>query len=134
MAKERKDGHRISLDQGSKLTRTYRQRYGKSKGALRPVAYTSAIFEAILGQPGCAGIRFYPGVDAKGRTTLVMVGFTQVRVGKKTRYDDLVGSGAILAGMKLGAALKVAGTAAGIVGDVPFRCPPYCSAENPLNS
>ena len=100
-----KRNHRITLKKAAQMTRGYRRQFARAKAGLQPSAYSREILDAILRQKGCKGIRFYPGAGRGGKISLLMVG---VDAKGNDLYD-------------------------GVVGDVPFHCPPFCSVENPLN-
>ncbi|MFN0181832.1 MAG: hypothetical protein ACKVZ0_23750 [Gemmatimonadales bacterium] len=91
---------------GHRTAQTYRQRflkkYARKKAPLGVAAYNRAIFDTILAQEGCVGIRFYPGIDAEGRLTLLFCGV-------HAEGGDIL---------------------AGTIGDTPWRCPPWCSDVN----
>ena len=124
--------HRITLAVGNKLTRAYRKLYGRTKGYLVPVGYSRSIFDDILAQPGCMGIRFYGGADAKGRATLVLAGFD--RDGNDIVGCDNENMGRFAKRMSSAAAQNARGPSPAVIGDVPWRCPPLCSKPNPLNT
>ena len=67
-------------------------------GIGRPSAYHRDIFDKILADERCVGIRFYPGIDDKGEVTLLYCGF------------DAKGNNILQ----------------GTIGDLPYRCPPFC--------
>lgn len=68
-------------------------------GIGRPSAYHREIFDQILADPRCVGIRFYPGIDDKGEVTMLYVGID-------AKGNNLTS----------------------LIGDLPFRCPPFCAA------
>jgi hypothetical protein len=95
--------HEIDDDRARLMRKTYLERFGnKPETLIQPGAYARAIFDQILAQPNCVGIRFYPGCDAEGRITIMFCGVDP-------RGDDIL---------------------AGVIGDDPFRCPPMCSKPN----
>ena len=63
------------------------------------------ILDAILGQPGAAGVRLYLAVDDAGAPTLVVVG-------TDANQRDL---------------------AAGSIGELAWPCPPLCDPDSPFN-
>ena len=79
------------------------KKYPGDKAPLEVGSYNRKIFDQILKQENCIGIRFYPGLDRSGRMTLLFCGVNGV-----TGNDILEG----------------------IIGDIPVRCPPMCSAGN----
>ena len=88
------------------IARRYRKRflglYGTGADVSSPLVYSRNIFEKILGQKECVGIRFYPGLDDEGRYTLLYCGVD-------AKGNDIL---------------------QGTIGDVPWRCPPVCSSAN----
>ena len=98
----RKRNHRITDAVARNMRVRYLKKYGKRPTALAPGAYSRDIFDKVLAQPQCVGIRFYPGLDTSGRQTLLFCGVDR-------------GGNDILAG---------------IIGDAPWRCPPVCSEPN----
>jgi hypothetical protein len=63
------------------------------------------IFDMILSQPGCAGVRYYYAKKDDGTATIVLVGVD-------ASGNDI---------------------AQGVLGDDSWPCPPYCGAPNQLN-
>lgn len=63
--------HRIALDAAAALTRRFRD---QNPGAVRAGMFPRDVFDRILAQKGCAGIRMYYGRDDKGEQALVLVG------------------------------------------------------------
>jgi hypothetical protein len=97
-----KRNHRVSHAVARRLRSRYIKKYADRPGELVTGAYNRKIFQQILDQQGCIGIRFYPGLNDKGLVTLLFCGID--------RYgNDIL---------------------AGIIGDIPFTCPPMCSAPN----
>ncbi|HEY6952498.1 MAG TPA: hypothetical protein VI758_08820 [Bacteroidota bacterium] len=72
--------HVISLEKGIELTRNYRKSTGKNAEA--GTYFGREIFEKILGQNTCVGIRIYYARQTNGRPTLVLTG-------AQTNGDDL---------------------------------------------
>lgn len=95
--------HKISLDAAAALTRRYRERAGA--GAQLGSMFPRAVFEALLAQPGCAGIRAYTGTAEDDSQQTVLVGIDG-------DGNDIT-SGALF--------------------EFSFPCPPYCGGDNPLN-
>ncbi|NOT06658.1 MAG: hypothetical protein HOP28_00475 [Gemmatimonadales bacterium] len=60
--------HRISLPEAAELTRRYRD------GTIRGGMLWRKDLDALLAQPGCAGLRIYLGRHADGRDTFVLTG------------------------------------------------------------
>ena len=103
MAFPPKREHKISLDAAAALTRRYRER--APKGMQVGTMFPREVFEALLAQPGCAGIRAYTGTadDDSQQTVLV---------GADGDGNDMT---------------------AGLLFDASFPCPPYCGGGNSLN-
>jgi hypothetical protein len=94
--------HQITHAVARRMRLAYINKYGNNPDALAPGAYARAIFEKILKDRRCVGIRFYPGLDAEGQVTVLFCGVD------KEGNDILVG----------------------VIGDRPWRCPPMCSTAN----
>lgn len=94
--------HRLTHAQARRMRLLYLKKFAGRAGELVPSAYGVNIFKDILAQKGCAGLRFYPGVDAKGAVTLMFCGV------------DIEGNDILK----------------GIIGDTPWKCPPYCGDIN----
>lgn len=97
---EKRD-HKISLAEATELTRQHRK---ADPNAGHAEFFHREAFEALLAQPGCAGIRIYHGKGKKGEHHAVMVGVD--------------GQGADM-------------TAAGVMQNS-WPCPPVCDPESPL--
>jgi hypothetical protein len=98
----KKKDHRITDAVARNMRLRYIKKYGNRPTALTPGAYSRDIFDKILAQPLCVGVRFYPGLDTRGKVTLLFCGVDN-------HGDDIL---------------------AGIIGDTPWRCPPLCSSAN----
>jgi hypothetical protein len=96
------ENHKITLEQGQALTKEFRRRFGNQPNGYY---FSKDIFNSILEQTGCVGIRFYFASDMDGVLKLVFVGVDQ-------QEDDLLA----------------------IVGDSGSLCPPACGGSNVLNS
>jgi hypothetical protein len=94
--------HRITHDTARRLRRRYIDKWGNHPEQLIPGAYDRCIFDKILRDPRCEGIRFYPGIDDEGQITILFCGVD------RHGQDILVGT----------------------IGDLPWRCPPMCSKPN----
>jgi hypothetical protein len=97
------ENHHVTIAEASNYTRNYRA--GKNLQDVKAVYLGRNIFEKILSQADCVGIRFYLAINDAGLATLVASG---VRPNGNDIYD-------------------------GVLGDDTMPCPPYCSATNPLN-
>lgn len=101
MALPAKKDHRISLTEATELTKAHRKHDPKAGHA---EFFHREAFEALLQQPGCAGIRIYHGRGQGGEHHSVMVGVD--------------GNGSDL-------------TAGGIM-QQSLPCPPYCDNDSAL--
>jgi hypothetical protein len=111
------------LTQASEWTRNYRN---QNPGAIKGHCIKKEQLSAILGQPGCEGVRMYYGLDDAGNRKLVMVGID-------ADENDIISTTATAA---LRAASDVESpepASTSIATDLP-PCPPCCSVENALNS
>jgi len=99
-----KEKHLISLVEASLLTKMYREKAGR--GAVNGVFFSRLIFEKIIAQESCIGVRNYFAALNDGTPTLVLVGV------------DGTGSDMIR----------------GVLGDDAFPCPPFHGCRNLLNS
>lgn len=96
-------GSIITLADGSTKTARFRRKFSNETKA---VYYSSNVYNDLMAQDGCVGIRIYNAIDEDGNLTNVLVGVD-------TNGDDmytgtLINYGAI--------------------------CPPICPPKNPLNS
>jgi hypothetical protein len=64
-------GSIITLAAGSKMTKSFRTNY---PNATKAVYYTADVYEDLLAQNGCEGIRIYNAINEDGKLTNVMVG------------------------------------------------------------
>lgn len=88
--------HSITPQAAEALMRRYRQ--SASPGAHLGFMFPREVFERILAQSGCAGIRAYEGRSKEnGRETIL--------VGVDENGDDMM---------------------TGVLADTSFPCPPYC--------
>ncbi len=97
------ENHQVTLAEASNYSRNFRE--GKNLEDVKAVYFGRNIYEKILSQAGCVGLRLYFAVDDSGLTTLVVTG---VRADGTDIYD-------------------------GFLGEDTLPCPPYCGALNPLN-
>jgi hypothetical protein len=94
--------HVVTLDQAIK----YVDNYAKApKLSIKGGYFDRSIFDKILAQSGCIGVRFYYGQKDDGSPTIVLVGVD-------SKNQDLVG---------------------GILGEDIIPCPPMCPMISPLN-
>src|SRR5688572_25066675 len=66
--------HQITHAVARRMRLGYIKKYGNNRDALAPGAYGRAIFDKILKDPRCVGIRFYPGLDAERNVTVLFCG------------------------------------------------------------
>lgn len=98
-----KRDHRIPLQAAAALTRRYRQTAGP--GAQLGCMFPRDVFEVLLAQEGCAGIRMYYGETEGGTREMVLVGVD-------ADGNDM--------------------TSASLF-DLSLPCPPYCGDPDGLN-
>lgn len=96
-------GSIITLAAGSKMTKSFRTNYPNETKA---VYYTADVYQDILAQTGCVGIRIYNALDDDDNLTNVLVGVD--------RFGNDMTSGKVY--------------------DDGLRCPTVCSSANTLNS
>ena len=94
--------HRIPLQAAAALTRRYRD---ADPGAQRAGMFPRDVFEQLLAQDGCSGIRIYYGREADKKSALVLVGVD-------AEGNDMT---------------------AGELAEFQFPCPPYCSDGSVLD-
>jgi len=94
--------HSVTHADARRMRERYIEKYAGRSGAIDPGAYGRKIFDMMLEHPECVGLRFYPGVDEEGNVTLLFCGVNA------EGNDILVGT----------------------IGDIPWRCPPFCSGGN----
>lgn len=97
-----REDHVISLDKARKLTETYQN--AAKPGDMVAAYLGKNIFQKILDQRDCVGIRIYNAVSENGKPTFVIVGV------------DTIGNDIIN----------------GPLGDQIFPCPPWCSVPGGL--
>ncbi len=127
--------HRVSLKQAAKLTRNYRESI--------PAADKTGFFHKqavadLLKQPGVVGMRYYHGLDDKGRYHLVLVGvdregrdIVESKGGALTKVLNAT-KGVVPGEVTALAAAVVGGSA--VLLDTHFPCPPWCPPKGPLNT
>jgi hypothetical protein len=93
------ENHVIALDQAVKLVQNYQMspRVPSIKGGY----FGRSIFDKILSQSGCVGVRFYFAQKDDGSSTIVLVGVDNAT-------NDMT---------------------SGILGDIILPCPPYCGTS-----
>ncbi|WP_294673965.1 hypothetical protein [uncultured Fluviicola sp.] len=84
---------------------TKRYRDANAPGAITGEFVGKENLLKLLEQPGCMGIRFYYGLDAEGNPEMVLVG-------ADANQNDMLS----------------------IIMENTYRCPPFCSQSNVLNS
>ena len=98
------EGAIITLAEGAKMTANYRATI--SAGDTLAHAVGKNLFNSILNQASCVGIRIYYALNENGEKQLVLVGVD-------SDGNDLT---------------------AGVIVDRTKSCPTSCSLKNPLNS
>jgi hypothetical protein len=64
-------GSIITIAAASKMTKSFRTNY---PNATKAIYYTPGVYEDLLAQVGCVGIRIYNAIDVDGQLTNVLVG------------------------------------------------------------
>jgi hypothetical protein len=64
-------GSIISLEEGSTMTASFRSKFPNETKA---VYYSADVYNDLLAQDGCVGIRIYNAIDEAGKMTNVLVG------------------------------------------------------------
>ena len=113
--------HRISLQQAIDMTTMFRARKGQilnpafSKVLGISETFNRDIFDALLAQPGAAGIRIYYGMDSAMAVHAILVAVD-------SNNQDIL------------PATTTSTTAdSGTIGESGQFCPPTCGAPSPLN-
>lgn len=88
--------HNISREAATELTRRYREAAGKE--AQLAVFFPRDVYDRILAQPGCEGIRAYHGRGEDGEPQTILVGVD-------SDGNDMTG---------------------GVLAELSLPCPPYC--------
>ena len=96
-------GSIITLQEGSDMTAEFRKNF---PNATKAVYYTADVYQDILAQAGCVGIRIYNAINEDNKLTNVLVGVDR-------DGNDLVN---------------------GKIYDLGQKCPTICSQNNDLNS
>lgn len=97
--------HRISKADAVKKTKKYKEKKPK-KDRYPTLAFHAEAYRRILDQPGCVGIRSYPGEDDAGTVSMILVGVD-------ADGNDMVD---------------------GALEQDPFACPDFCPDPNELNT
>lgn len=99
--------HFIPVAEAAAMTTRFR---GKHPGSVRGWLFDRRAFDALLSQPGCAGIRIYRALKPDDSEHVVVVG-TDVNA------NDLVPKSA---------------NEAGLVAEIAWPCPPLCGSSSLL--
>ncbi len=94
----RKGQHEVTHAAAIRMRKRAITALGTKEGLGRAAGYNREIFDKILSNEACVGIRLYPGLDDKGEFTVLFCGF------------DAKGNNILQ----------------GTIGDLPYRCPPFC--------
>ena len=97
------EDHVITLAQAVKLIENFKN--APSAPTIKGGYFSRSIFDKILSQPGCVGLRYYYAKKDDGTATLVLVGVDG-------GGNDMI---------------------QGVLGDEGWPCPPNCGAPNQLN-
>jgi hypothetical protein len=97
------ENHLVTLDQAVKFVQNFKN--FPTSPTIKGGYFGRNIFEKILAQPGCVGIRYYYAQKDDGSPTIVLVGVD--------------GGGNDLT--------------SGPLGETILPCPPFCAPPNPLN-
>ena len=97
------ENHAITLDQAATYIQNFRK--NPSVPSLKGGYFGRNIFEKILAQHGCVGIRYYYAATNEGSPTIVLVGVDSTG-------NDME---------------------QGVIGEIAIPCPPFCSSPNQLN-
>ena len=95
--------HKVSLEAAAALTKGYRE--AAPKGSPLGSLFPREVFDRLLAQPGCAGIRIYYGRNERREHELLLVGVDATG-------DDMT---------------------SGELFDFGLPCPPYCGGEGTLS-
>lgn len=93
------ENHVITLDQAVKLVQNYQTspRIPSAKGGY----FARSIFDKILAQSGCVGVRYYYAQNGDGSMAMVLVGVDNMT-------NDMT---------------------SGVLGDIVYPCPPFCGTS-----
>jgi hypothetical protein len=99
----RVEDHVVTLDQAIRLIENFKN--APTAPTTKGGYFVRSIFDKILSQPGCVGLRYYYAKKDDGTATLVLVGVDG-------GGNDMI---------------------QGVLGDEGWPCPPNCGAPNQLN-
>lgn len=97
------ENHVVTLAQAAKYIQNFKNH--PTAPTIKGGHFARNIFEKILAQPGCVGIRYYYAALDDGSPTMVLVGVDQ-------NGNDLY---------------------SGVIGETIYPCPPFCGSVNELN-
>ncbi len=97
--------HRITLEEAAQHTRRHREARARGHDIHAGAFHADQVLQ-LLQQKGCAAMRIYLGRDAKGESSLVLVGVD-------VQGEDMTG---------------------GTILEVVYTCPPFCSTTSVLNT
>lgn len=95
--------HEVSVETATSLIKNYQDK--PTVPNIKSGLFSRNIFDKILAQPGCKGIRYYYAKQSDSTHTLVVVGVDSNSV-------DI---------------------ASGIIGETIWPCPPFCDTKSILN-
>jgi hypothetical protein len=97
------ENHVVTLAQAAKYIQNFKNH--PTAPTIKGGHFARNIFDKILAQPGCVGIRYYYAALDDGSPTMVLVGVDQ-------NGNDID---------------------SGVIGEATFPCPPFCGSANELN-
>jgi len=97
------ENHVVTLTQAAKYIQNFKS--NPTAPTLKGGHFARSIFDKILAQKGCVGIRYYYAALDDGSPTIVLVGVDQ-------DGNDID---------------------SGVIGEATFPCPPFCGETNQLN-
>jgi hypothetical protein len=97
-----KENHSITLDQAVKYIQNFRSK--PAAPTIKGAYFGRSVFDKMLSQSGCIGIRYYYAATDSGVPTIVVVGVDSTG-------NDLVN---------------------GVLAEMTIPCPPFCPAPNAL--
>jgi hypothetical protein len=99
-----KSNHIVTLTEASVLTANFRN--DSTKNPIKGGMFWKEAVERVINQPGCVGMRYYYAQQDNGTPAIVLAGVD-------AKGNDIV---------------------RGVLAEVSWLCPPYCSWMNELNS